>query len=152
MDTTEAGLQRYHSTWTISQCYRHCLTVLSLHWALGFSELERMPDCTEEWVNKNQKPDFLLLCLDDETGHSLSSDLCVHVHACTHTHKHGRFKWMYKVENDHLTCLVETYWWGQFVRWCVPKEGAGMIKAAKRHAIQNSVWNGNAQNELKRKC
>lgn len=41
MDATEAGLRLYNSTWTISQCYRSCLTVLSLYWALGLSARTR---------------------------------------------------------------------------------------------------------------
>lgn len=97
----------YNSTWTRSVLQKSCLNVLSLYWALDFSaELERMPDCTGDWLDKIQKPDFLLLCQDDETGHSLSSSgLHVHMHA-VHTLIWQACKWMYKVEIDHLTCLV----------------------------------------------
>lgn len=135
------------------QCCRSCLNVFSLYWALYFSaELGRMPDCTGDWLNKNRKPDFLLLCQDDETGHSLSSGLRVHVHA-VHTQVWQACIWMYKAENDHLKCLVGNLLMKSVCQGLYAKRRwTGMIKATKGHTTENSVWNGKAQNELKRKC
>lgn len=152
MDTTEAGLRLYHSAWTVSvlQKWPQCTqSVLSLRLS---AELERMPDCTGDWLNKIGKPDFLLLCQDDETGHSLSSGLRVHVHA-VHTQVWQACKWMCKVENDHLKCLVGNLLMKSVCQGsCAKRRQTGVIKATKGHAIENSVWNGKAQNELKRKC
>lgn len=152
MDTTEAGLRLYNSAWTMSvlqklpQCTQSVLSLILL------SELGRRPDCTGDWLNKNRKPDFLLLCQDDETGHSLSSGLCVHVHA-VHTQVWQACIWMYKAEDDHLKCLVGNLLMKSVCQGlCAKRRWTGMIKATKGHTIENSVWNGKAQNELKRKC